>query len=134
MVRQTANTVLRGATLVEVLAATVILGGALTSMIVAQASSIEQLRAAELKLTAAEWAHELVTEWRLKKTDMVPAEAGTHPHMPGWSWRRSSETIEVTERALVRLVSLEISYSGSQPEEGWQTRFEWLVGDADSKK
>lgn len=117
----------RGATLVEVLAATVILGGAVASMLLAQSAGLEQLRNAELQAVARNVAAELITNWRIESQSLAWADEGGVADSPGWSWRRTSERVQPMDGVLAARVVLALTYiSPEQPEAIWTTQLEWL--------
>ena len=117
--------------MIEVVAALVILGGAVTTLLVAQARCVWHLRVSGWQLTARELAGELTAQWELDgKVDVrEPAEGAVDGH-PGWSWRRSSTTHTMHKGIRGHLVALEIIRNDNSDPIPWRRHFYWLVEDA----
>jgi Tfp pilus assembly protein PilV len=78
-----------GLTLVEVLAALVLLAGTVTAMLLTQAEALRQESATANQHTAAGVAEALIQSWRLGGNDVtVPAEGMFQSHA-GWAWKRT---------------------------------------------
>ena len=118
----------RGLTLVEALAALVIVGGCVTAMLVAQGGSIRQMHDGVLALTAREVAEELIASWRLAGVDLAVGMSGVCEGLDGWTWRHSTRKAEVVDGLTVRHLILDLRYA---PDAGraWSRRFEWVVLD-----
>ena len=120
----------RGAlTLVEVLAAVTILGGAVTTMLVAQANSIEQLTESRRQLIVRHMAKELRSQWILDKVDQTVPDGAIIEEMEGWSWTRQARDIQVTDQISAAEVRLRFEY---HPTSDWDTvpwvrEFRWLA-------
>ena len=74
-------------TLIEVVAALVLVATSVTALLAAQGRCLEQLRCARELETAATLARELITQWRLDPLT-VPPTAGEFPGEPTWRWER----------------------------------------------
>jgi len=89
-------------TLIEVVAALLILGGSATAVLVAQADSVAHLETSRLQLTAQHAARELIATWKIEKEDLTLPATGVVPGASGWTWQRSSQQLSIAERASVR--------------------------------
>ena len=93
----------RGMMLIDVLAALVLLGGTVVTLLLAQSRAVQQLAWSRQHATASMLASELLTSWRLAETDVRAPDAGVFPDHPDWSWRRTAaqtivaETVEAIE-------------------------------------
>ena len=75
-------------TLVEVLAGALLLGGLLTSIVLANARLTGQSRRAALRHQAVGIADELLTQWWYQKAEQFPrAGSGEVPGRGGWKWQ-----------------------------------------------
>ena len=113
----------RGMTLIEVLAALVILGTAATSILVAQARAIEQAKVAALEVEAAAMANELIANWRLNEEKMADSASGRIDGQGEWSWRRTSERKELGAERSVMEVRLELTYLADSAT--WSRSYFW---------
>lgn len=109
--------------LVEVLASLFLLGGAATSILVAQGMALEQVRNAALELEASELAHELIATWQLEGAKMTDPASGRFDR-EGWSWRRQSIKEEILPDLVAPQVVLEIVHE--QERTLWVRQFAWL--------
>ena len=100
----------RALTLLEVLAALTILGGAVTMMLHAQAQALEHLHQCRLQLIAQDIGKELKSGWSLDKVDLRTPASGTMPGMEGWSWSRSVQRMDVADGVSAVEVTLRIAY------------------------
>lgn len=78
-----------GLTLIEVLAATVLLGVLLAGVVVASARHTRQTRLAQDRLAALEVADRLLTDWVLVRGGAIDEAEGLVEGRPGWRWRVS---------------------------------------------
>lgn len=121
----------RGMTLVEVLAATLIMGGAVTVALVAQASGLRQLKLADRTLVAQDIARELIAAWRIEEQDVSLPESGGVDGRDGWRWSRSVTEAKLDGGLAVTEVTLRIEYHERQGwEQPWYRDFHWLERDA----
>jgi Tfp pilus assembly protein PilV len=74
-------------TLIEVVAALVLVATSVTALLAAQGRSLAQLQQARELETAATLARELITQWRLDPLVVPPSEGG-FPGQPTWRWTR----------------------------------------------
>lgn len=115
-------------TLVEVIASLVILGGSVTAMLVAQSASLDQMSTARRQLIARHEAQELIAVWRLSDADLSASANGAIEGLPGWSWRRSAERLNVTQEAELLEVTLEMVFQDPDGRSAaWVRPFRWLV-------
>ena len=120
----------KSVTLVEVLAALAILGGSITTVLVAQAHCVHHMAVCNCELTARHLAAELITTWRLRNEDLTVASQGDVPGTPGWHWSRSARRMAITERAFMMEITLEMVYQDPQRRASpWIRRYRWLVDE-----
>lgn len=74
-------------TLIEVVAALVLVATSVTALLAAQGRSLAQLRQARAPETTATLARELITQWRLEPL-VVPPSEGEFLGQPTWRWTR----------------------------------------------
>ncbi len=118
----------RGLTLIEVVAAIVILGSSVTAMLMARANNLGQLSDARRQMTARAIAQELIAEWRLAKVDLTAPASGSVEGEPGWSWRRSVESARLPGNLQGQDVRLEIiRVNDAANMELWSRSFHWIV-------
>jgi Tfp pilus assembly protein PilV len=123
------TTARRSLTLVEVLAALAILGGAATALLSVQARSLETLRHAQRDVVAEQLARELIGDWRLHGADYRAAESGAFDGATGWSWSRRSEPAALGERAMALRVTLSIWLTDDLGKAAFERDFQWIVHD-----
>ena len=116
-----------GVTLLEVIAAAVILGTSVTTMLLAQGHTIEQLSESHRQLTASAVANELIAHWRLTREDVAATSSGTVDGLAGWRWSRRSESMTVAEGHAVTRVILTVTRVGDGDERNHWTRvYRWI--------
>lgn len=119
-----------GVTLLEVIAAAVILGTSVTMMMLAQGNMIEQLSVSRRQLTAGAVAHELIARWQLTEENMTEPSSGTVDGLPGWRWARSSESTTVAQGVTVTRVALSVTHWGDGHEPtNWTRVYRWIVSE-----
>lgn len=126
MKRDRAFRLARALSLVEVLASIVIIGGGVTTMLVAQSNSVATLKTARLESQADEFARNLIARWRLSHENVSKNASGDIPGQQRWTWRRQSSPFYAGEKVKATLVTLTIVRAGSQAEGPWVRRYEWL--------
>lgn len=113
----------RGLTLIEVVAALVLLAGVVSSLLLAQGRLLGQWRGLAEQEQASQLARELLAEWKL--TPPTTAEEEFEGHS-GWRWtRRESATVLVGDPA-VREVILEIHHRSADGAERTVATYRWL--------
>ena len=118
----------RSLTLVEVLAALVLLGGSVTTMLVAQSTSMERIQTCERQLTAGHVAKELLVMWRLGQENLEIPARGDVAGAPGWSWSRTAQQRQIAEGVTVVEVTLDVIYSSSDARDApWVRSYRWLI-------
>ena len=123
----------RGISLIEVIAATVILGTAVTVLLAMQAASLERMHSIDNELLAVELAHELFADWRLNPTDRSGENGGDVKHHDGWSWRRQLEKVTVAPGVAAELVTLTVRHSGGMVQRNaFEREFQWLEHELDN--
>lgn len=117
----------RGLTLIEVVAALVILAVTTTALTVAHARSLEQLRVLRHQETAAMLAEEWLAARALEDLPAVESSSGTFEHQPGWRWALAGGPWLPDDGgpALVQR-SLEIYRARSEAGEELVRRYTWL--------
>jgi hypothetical protein len=121
----------RGLSLVEVVAALLILGGAITVMLVAQSRAFIGLKSSHLELTALHLAKDLIATWDIEKPDAVQSASGTFPKEEGWSWRRSSRPLADEDMSGMVEITLELCFAGRESQKKPRCRkYVWLARTA----
>lgn len=114
-------------TLVEVLAAVLIIGTAVTSLVVGQAQAMKQLHASELQLTSQHLARELIANWELEEVDLKSGESGIIEGQSSWSWQRTSHFPDDMPDGVHEIV-LKLSWQGERTNNNiWTRSHRWLV-------
>ena len=88
----------RGVTLVETVAALVILGTLVAMALSAQARLVHQWNAADMRIEAAKVADDLLSFWWDSPGQMPHQQEGVSTDHPGWRWR----TVSLQDAALLR--------------------------------
>lgn len=115
----------------EVLAALVIMGGAVTSLLLVQARSVEQVQGARLSLDAERLARELIAEWRLQRAELDTQDEGALEN--GWRWKRTQRRVDISEHAVASEITLRIEHvTDMHRGERWIREFVWLIRHEDS--
>ena len=126
---------LRGLTLIEVLVALVIIGGSVTSMLVAQSNCLGGLKGTQLELTAQHLAKEIMANWTIDKEALHSDASGTISNRRGWTWQRTTRRIQMTDSATATEVTLHIEFdTGMRGSPAWRRGFVWLIDDSTSRK
>ena len=116
-----------GTSLIEVIAATVILGTAVTVLLSMQAASLERMHSIDNELLAAEMAHEIFADWRLQRAEYHDATEGIVENYDGWSWRSRSARVVVAPDIEADLITLTIRRSGRLTQgSAFEREFLWL--------
>lgn len=95
-------------TLVEVMAALVMLGTLLAGVLAAYGAHQRQLRRADQRLAAAEAADELLSRWYGPRERVPRNAAGMLPGTPGWRWRTATVSRSLVETLPVEVVRLSL--------------------------
>ncbi len=120
-------------TLIEVLAALMIIGGSVTTMLVTQSNALAQLETCRLQGTAQSLAKELIAEWTLEGTDVSSAEVGTFTNDKHWSWKRSATDTMVNGTVAATEITLEMRYVNPDARTAkWVREYRWLMARNDS--
>lgn len=126
---------LRGLTLIEVLVALVIIGGSVTTLLVAQSNCLGGLKGTQLELTAQHLAKELIANWAVDKEDLRSDASGGISDRRGWTWHRAARRVKLTDDAVATEVTLHIEFdSGMRRTATWRRGFVWLIDDSTSQK
>lgn len=115
-----------GLMLIEVLAALVLLGGAVVGMLVAQGRCLRQLDDARRKGTAAHLASELLDHWQLHDDVALVSDEGVFEGHPQWSWRRTAQATTVAETVEMTRVVLEIFQRPTDANRQLAIVYQWL--------
>ncbi len=119
-----------GITLIEVVAALVIVGGSATAMLLAQARNLEKLTGSRVDLAARDIASELIGTWRLQDADLKTPSEGRVGTEFQWRWKRSAQVRPVTDAWSATEITLELTLlplEGSMRTRRWE--YTWLVND-----
>ena len=112
----------------EVLASVVLIGGVVTSALVAQATSVARLKTSEWQLIAADVAEELIANWDLDGVDLSTSDRGEAVDLEGWYWTRSSQQVELAGRVTATEITLEIAHRRLEDRRvPWRRQFRWLI-------
>lgn len=126
---------LHGLTLIEVLVALVIIGGSVTTMLVAQSNCLGGLKGSQLELTAQHLAKELMANWKIDKEDFHSDASGSISNRRGWTWQRTARRIQVTDSATATEVTLHLEFdTGMRRTAAWRRGFVWLIDDSANQK
>ena len=117
----------KATTLIEVIAAILLLGMAITTMLVAQSRTLARISNGKRELKAVHLAKELRAAWKLNDQDLAQPASGSVDDAPGWSWQRSAQPVRVADSIVVTEVALEIMYSQGLQSQPWSRRFGWLI-------
>jgi Tfp pilus assembly protein PilV len=115
---------------VEVVASLLIMGSAVTALLVGQSRSLQQIHEAERQLTAALVARELIANWRLEGVDLTAAASGEAPGQSNWRWTRSSARRAMENELSLFEVTLVIEYRAEDvfvQTRKWEYR--WLIDE-----
>ena len=117
----------RAITLIEVIAATLILGTMVTILLTMQGLCLERMRELGHDLLASELAEELFVTWRWRAEEHRGDEQGRMEEHPDWSWVRRSEEVDVGPEIKAVLVTLTVRRDrGAPPGEVYRREFQWL--------
>ena len=98
----------RGLSLVEVVAAIVLLAGTVTPLILSQSKASQQYATARNLTSASSLAQELTYRWRLEEINTSTPAQGVFEDTPNWSWQRTSSVYSNVGSITVLEVTLEI--------------------------
>lgn len=105
----------------------VIVGGSVTSLLVAQSNSIHRAASSKRQLTAQHLAKELIATWSLEEASLEVAARGSVPDQEHWAWRRTVEEIDVSQGVSAQQVSLVMIYAPTdRRKKPWSRTFYWL--------
>ncbi len=96
----------KGLTLVEVLAATALLGSLLVATLITSGRAKIQTATAQRRIEAVEILDDLLENWWKQPDRIQPTADGAVPGRPGWQWRTSvvaSESAAAIEGQFVRV-------------------------------
>ena len=120
------STLRRGFTLIEVVAALVLLSGTVVALINVESRSLQQLAASTHQRTAARLAEELLAHWQLQECGLCTEADGAFGDCPGWSWRRSVTQTAVTPPTGLLQIELAIIRTDEQGEPQTVATYVWL--------
>lgn len=123
----------RGAILIDVLAALVILGTTVATLALAQWRSLAQVAATRQKAVASSLARDLITSWRLEDTRFSDFDEGEFEEQEGWSWRRSRAWTTVDPGIEMPELTLEILALDSNGVSQVVTTVSWLERSIDDQ-
>lgn len=116
----------RALSLVEVLASVMIIGGAVTTMLVAQSRGIAAMQNGRFEMQARDLAKEVLVEWQQKNDTLADLVSGRFDGMQRWSWRRTSEKTTIAPKIEATMVTLTLIRAGDGRERPWIREFRWL--------
>lgn len=102
----------RGLTLVEVVAAALILATVATTALSVVSSSLTGLRAQSDQLIAQHHARNLMAEWRIQPKELAASGTGTCLGATEWHWTRSVAPYDAYPDAQLRMVTLTLQRNG----------------------
>lgn len=122
-------------TLVEVVAASLLVGTLVTGSLTARARYITAIKTSEWQMAATEIARNLITDWRLEETNLTGEASGTADWRPEWSWSRRSQVQEVADGLSATMVTLELRrYNAGAPEDPWRREFSFVAREKDKER
>lgn len=113
-------------TLIEVLAALVILGTMMVTFLVSQSQSLAQQTTANHRRRAVALAAELLAQWRLNETPVTQSAGGAFGRPLGWSWRRDVERSRVLDDIEMYGVTLTVHRATIEHRSEEILRVSWL--------
>lgn len=120
----------RGMTLIEVLAALVIIGGSVTAILVAQSNSLGALKSSQLDLTVQHLAKELTAKWEVNEEDQSVSASGQVDNRDSWRWTRTTRPIRLSNQIDATEVRLALTYEADRDAtRRWRREFVWLFDD-----
>ncbi len=122
----------RGLSLIEVVAALVLLSGCAVMLLTAQGRSLDQLRAVRTQETAAGLARELIASWKLDPTVELPLE-GYFESTPGWRWERQVRWYSTGAHGSLQEITLTVYRTKLDREEEAVARYTWIEREIDEK-
>lgn len=114
-------------TLIEVVAALVIMGSAVTTILVAQANAVQVVAESKFDLEACERATNLIASWRVSGADITREAKGGFDSAPNWSWRRTVAPWQGPSKRKFVQVALELRWRDSKLWTERATSYSWLV-------
>ena len=105
-----------GLSLIEVVASLVLLATVVTSLLLAQSRSLQQLRATRERETADVLAGELLATWKIEQREWPDHEEGEFEGHSSWRWARTSRPYPLTRGLALREVSLKMWHRDSAGE------------------
>lgn len=122
--RRAARRGARAMTLVEVVAATLLVGTLVTGSLIARARYVTAMKTAQWQMTATEIARNMITTWQLENADLSAEAGGSVEGRPKWAWKRSAETKDVADGVASMIVTLELRrHNAVSPSEPWRRSF-----------
>ena len=119
----------RGLSLIEVVASLVLIATVVTSLLVAHARSIEQVKATRLLETADRMTHELMASWWVEAPGEGPWIEGRFEDLPGWHWTRAVRPYDAPNHEDLNEITLTIFGNVSAVPMGTYTWLERTVED-----
>lgn|GEM_PF-2748244 len=117
-----------GLTLIEVLAALVIIGSSVTAILVAQSNSLDALTSSRRDLIAQHLAKELIANWELEEEDLRIDASGRISNDSDWSWSRSARGIRVADQIAATEIRLAlVCRREAEALRPWRREFIWLI-------
>jgi len=113
--RPSARQCRRGATLVEAVAGTALLGTLLVALLVVRARMTVQASRAALRVEACTIADGLLAGWWLDRDTLPRDDAGAVPDRPGWTWRAERVTDDEAAALDAEVVALSVYAPGQPP-------------------
>ena len=118
-------------TLVEVMASLLVLGGAITGILLADSRSVAQIHAARQQIDAAEVARELVVNWRIEGVDLGAPSSGRARPDERWTWERTSGPRFIHEQIRMVEVVLRLRFQPTgQSDRTVDYEYHWLIHEA----
>jgi Tfp pilus assembly protein PilV len=121
----------RGLTLIEVVAALVLMAGVVSALLLAQGRLLGKLRGIEEQELASHLAREIIAQWKLERPTATQGEVEEYP---GWRWIRQESTTLLVRDPLVREVTLQIVHRTADGAERTVASYQWLEKKDEERK
>jgi hypothetical protein len=114
-------------TLIDVVAALVLLAVVLPALFAAQGRALEQLAALRDRNHAATMIQEMLVQWELSQVDVTQPAEGIFPGAPDWTWSRTVQRQAVGADGELLRIRVVASRRDHPSGPGTTVAYEWLA-------